>query len=74
MALNDFDMKDESVIDFISLISPNINSVIKDMNWDISKQKAMIAAMWSIINIEELPIQDIIMETVISVGLLCKST
>ena len=48
---NDFDMKDDSVIDFIRLISPNINNVINDMNWDISKQKANISAMWAIINI-----------------------
>ena len=44
-------MKDENVIEFINLISQNINNVLNDMNWDLSKQKAKIAAMWAIINI-----------------------
>ena len=38
-------------IEFINLISLNINNVLNDMNWDISKQKTKIAAMWAIINI-----------------------
>ena len=47
----DFNMKDENVIDFIHLISPNINKVINDMSWDISKQTIEISGMWAIINI-----------------------
>ena len=47
---NDFNMKDKDVIDFINLISPNINKVLSDMNWDISKQKVEISNMWAIIN------------------------
>ena len=48
---NDFNMKDENVIDFIRLISSNINKVLDDMNWDISKQTVKISNMWTIINI-----------------------
>ena len=48
---DDFNMKDISVIDFISLISPNINSVLNDMNWDTSRQTVKISSMWAIINI-----------------------
>ena len=47
---NDFNMKDENVIDFIRLISPNINNVLNDMNWDTAKQVAKITSMWAIIN------------------------
>ena len=48
---NNFNLENENVIEFINLISPNINSVLNDMNWDISKQRTKISAMWAIINI-----------------------
>ena len=48
---NSFNLKDDNVIEFINLISPNINKVLNDMNWDISKQKVEISNMWAIINI-----------------------
>ena len=47
----DFNLRDEEVVNFINLISPKINQVLKDMNWDISSQVAKITSMWSIINI-----------------------
>ena len=47
---NNFNLEDENVIEFINLISPNINNVLNDMNWDMSKQRAKISAMWAIIN------------------------
>ena len=46
----DFDLKNSVVIKFINLISPNINQVIKDMQWDINSQTVKITSMWSIIN------------------------
>ena len=45
-----FDLKNPKVINFINLISPNINQVLKDMNWNIEKQSVKITGMWSIIN------------------------
>ena len=45
-----FDLKNKDVISFINLISPNINQVIKDMNWDITNQITNITGMWAIIN------------------------
>tara|TARA_A200000113_G_C8709439_1_gene304615 strand:- start:64 stop:660 length:597 start_codon:yes stop_codon:yes gene_type:complete len=47
----DFDLKDQKVVDFINYISPNINKVIQDMNWDINNQLVKISNMWAIINI-----------------------
>ncbi len=47
----DFNLRDEEVVNFINLVSPKINQVLKDMNWDISSQVAKITSMWSIINI-----------------------
>ena len=46
-----FDLKDPSVLNFINLITPNINQVMKDMNWDLERQTAKISGMWSIINV-----------------------
>ena len=46
----DFDLKNSVVIKFINLISPSINQVIKDMQWDINSQTVKITSMWSIIN------------------------
>ncbi len=47
----DFDLKNQKVVDFINYISPNINKVIQDMNWDINNQLVKISNMWAIINI-----------------------
>ncbi len=47
----DFNLKDDPVISFINLISPNINKVLSDMNWDVQKQTVKITNMWAIINI-----------------------
>ena len=47
----DFNMKDHKVVDFINYISPHINKVIQDMNWDINSQLIKISNMWAIINI-----------------------
>lgn len=47
---NDFDLKNEIVIEFINLISSKINEVITDMDWDIKNYTAKITNMWSIIN------------------------
>ena len=41
----------QKVVDFINYISPNINKVIQDMNWDINNQLVKISNMWAIINI-----------------------
>ena len=46
----DFNLKDVDVISFINLISPNINKVLSDMNWDLEKQTIKITNMWAIIN------------------------
>ena len=46
-----FDLKDPSVLNFINLITPSINQVMKDMNWDLERQTAKISGMWSIINV-----------------------
>ena len=46
----DFDLTNEIIKKFINLISPEINRVIKDMNWDIDKQRARITSIWAIIN------------------------
>ena len=47
----DFDMKNENVVNFINLISPQINKVLNDMNWDIERQDVKISSMWAIINL-----------------------
>ena len=46
-----FDLKNPDVIKFINLISPNINKVMQDMNWNLKIQTAKISGMWSIINV-----------------------
>ncbi len=46
----DFNLADEQPRKFISNISENINSVLKDMNWDDPDQKIKISSMWAIIN------------------------
>ncbi len=45
-----FDLKNENVIKFINLISPKINQVLSDMDWNIDRQTVKISGMWSIIN------------------------
>ena len=45
-----FDLKNEIVVNFINSISPKINEVFKDMDWDIKNQTAKISGMWAIIN------------------------
>ena len=47
---DEFDLKNENLKNFISEISKNIESAIKDMNWDLETQIAKITSMWSIIN------------------------
>ena len=47
-----FDLKNQSLKNFITEISNNIGSVIKDMNWDLDSQIARITNMWAIINKE----------------------
>ena len=45
-----FDLKNQSLKNFITEISNNIGSAIKDMNWDLDSQIARITNMWAIIN------------------------
>ena len=45
-----FDLNNNKVVNFINLISPNINQVMKDMNWDTKNQDVKISGMWAIIN------------------------
>ena len=47
---DDFDLKSESLKNFIKEISQNIESAIKDMGWDLEIQIVKITGMWSIIN------------------------
>lgn len=47
----DFNLKDGKVVEFINYISPHINKVIQDMNWDVNSQLVKISNMWAIINI-----------------------
>ena len=47
---DEFDLKNENLKNFISEISKNIESAIKDMDWDLETQIVKITSMWSIIN------------------------
>ncbi len=47
---DELDLKNENLKNFISEISKNIGSAIKDMNWDLDTQIVKITSMWSIIN------------------------
>ncbi len=47
---NVFNMNDKEPKNFINLISPYINQMLIDMDWDLSKQSTKISSMWSIIN------------------------
>ena len=46
------DLKNQSLKNFITEISNNIGSAIKDMNWDLDSQITRITNMWAIINKE----------------------
>ena len=48
---SDFDMKDKVPKKFIEMISPKINEVLVDMDWNLKIQKVKISSMWAIINI-----------------------
>jgi len=46
----DFDLELEQPRFFVNSISPQLNSVLNDMGWDIKKQEVKITGMWAIIN------------------------
>ena len=46
----DFDLQETVTKNFIEFISPAIEGVITDMNWEKEKQKININNMWAIIN------------------------
>ena len=46
----DFNLQDDEPKEFIKNISPSIQKVMKDMNWDIHRQTIKISNMWAIIN------------------------
>tara|TARA_A100001011_G_scaffold400732_1_gene518072 strand:+ start:6075 stop:6677 length:603 start_codon:yes stop_codon:yes gene_type:complete len=46
----DFNLKDKEAQNFIKLISPKIEQVLIDMDWDSKKQLTRITSMWAIIN------------------------
>ena len=46
----DFDMKEAEPKKFINSISPSIEKVMTDMNWEKEKQSIKISNMWAIIN------------------------
>ena len=46
----DFNLNDKEALSFVKLITPSIEKVINDMNWDTAKQVAKITSMWAIIN------------------------
>ncbi len=46
----DFNLQDSEPKEFISLISPSIEKVINDMNWEKNNQVVNINNMWAIIN------------------------
>ena len=46
----DFNLNDKEALNFVKLITPSIEKVINDMNWDTIKQVAKITSMWAIIN------------------------
>ncbi len=46
----DFDLNDVEPKKFIELISTNINDTLRDMDWDLKKQKIKIPSVWAIIN------------------------
>ena len=46
----DFDLELEQPRFFVNSISPQLNSVLTDMGWDIKNQEVKITGMWAIIN------------------------
>tara|TARA_B100000029_G_C17587128_1_gene961460 strand:- start:654 stop:1241 length:588 start_codon:yes stop_codon:yes gene_type:complete len=48
-----FNLNDKGLKNFIQSIKPEINTVLKDMNWDLNRQKVNITNMWAIINNKE---------------------
>tara|TARA_Y100001970_G_scaffold283604_1_gene399188 strand:- start:9476 stop:10063 length:588 start_codon:yes stop_codon:yes gene_type:complete len=46
----DFDLKNDTPLDFTKAITKNINQSINDMNWDLEKQFVKIQSMWAIVN------------------------
>ncbi len=46
----DFDLSNDVTKKLIKMLSPSINQVINDMNWDIKNQTIKISNMWAIIN------------------------
>ena len=47
---NNFDLELEQPRFFVNSISPQLNSVLTDMGWDIKKQEVKITGMWAVIN------------------------
>jgi len=47
---NNFDLKEDEPKDFINFISPSIEKVMEDMNWEKDNQSVKITNMWAIIN------------------------
>ena len=45
-----FDLELEQLRFFVNSISPQLNSVLADMGWDIKNQEVKITGMWAIIN------------------------
>jgi len=45
-----FDLELEQPRFFVNSISPQLNSVLTDMGWDIKKQEVKITGMWAVIN------------------------
>ena len=46
----DFNLKENEPQNFINFISPSIEQVMTDMNWEKEKQTIKITSMWAIIN------------------------
>lgn len=46
----DFDLKEENPVFFINQISSSLNKCVKDMGWDLKRNKLRITSMWAIIN------------------------
>ena len=46
----DFDLELEQPRFFVNSISPQLNSVLTDMGWDIKNQEIKITGMWAVIN------------------------
>ncbi len=60
-----FDLELEQPKFFVNSISPHINSVLTDMDWDIINQEVKITGMWAIINKKIPQTQCIFIQTII---------